>query len=257
MPKLPSNPEALMPLVGHLTELRQVLLISLTAFVVAAGGLMFWTNQLIKFLLTPLYQLHITPIQIRPMEYFFAMLKIATIGGIIAALPVFLWQGYRFTKPAIKPGQSGYVLLLAPVAIIMFATGVVFGYLTAYKVALRFLVLLGQGVAVPYISISEFIDFTISFLLPFGIVFEMPIAVIFLTKFGIITPSYLAGKRKYAFFITFVAAIILVPDPSLLTQSILAVPMYLLFEASVFLSRLVYRRRQGRVLPEPAQPSTI
>jgi len=242
-----------MPLMGHLTDLRQVLLISSAAFVIAAGGLMFYADQMLKFLLIPLYQLHVTPIQIRPMEYLFAMLKISTLGGVMVALPIFFWQGYRFIKPALKPNEGRYLFLLTPIAVLLFAGGVVFGYMTAYKVALRFLVLLGQGVAVPYISISEFINFTISFLVPFGLIFEMPLIVIFLTGIGVITPAFLAGKRKYAFFVTFVAAIVLVPDPSLLTQSILAVPMYLLFEVSVLLSRLVHRRRhRGRVLVEPA-----
>ncbi len=240
-----------MPILGHLTELRRVLVISLAAFLAAAGGLMFYANRILSFLLIPLYQLHITAIQIRPMEYLFVMLKVSTIGGVVAALPVFFWQGHRFIKPALRPREGRYIFVLIPLAVLMFAGGVVFGYLTAYKVALRFLVLLGQGVAIPYISISEFIDFTITFLLPFGLIFEMPLVVIFLTRLGIVTPDYLAGKRKYAFFITFVAAIILIPDPSLLTQSVLALPMYLLYEVSVFLSRIVHRRRrEGRVLAD-------
>jgi len=253
MAKAALGHQGVMPLVGHLSELRRALVISSAAFIAAAGALMFYANQILKFLLIPLYELHVTPIQVRPMEYLFVMLKIVTIGGVVVALPVILWQVYWFIKPALKPHEVRSMFLLVPVVVLLFGCGVVFAYLTAYKVALRFLVLLGEGVAVPYISISEFINFTISFLLPFGLIFEMPIAALLLTRLGIVTPSYLASKRKYAFFVAFLAAIILIPDPSLLTQSILAVPMYLLFEVSVFLSRLVHRqRRQAEVLAEPA-----
>jgi len=243
MARLSLQPGGLMPLMGHLTELRKALVISLVAFVIMAGGLMFYAGRILEFLLVPLNQLHIVPIQIRPMEYLFAMLKVSTIGGLFLALPVIFWQAYSFTKPALKPHERKYILLLLPIAVLLFAGGVVLAYFTAYAVALRFLVTLGAGVVTPYISISEYINFTLSFLLPFGLVFEMPMASMFLTRLGIITPGYLSSKRKYAFFFTFVLAIILIPDPSLFTQSMLAVPMYVLFEVSVLLSRLVQGRR--------------
>lgn len=243
MARLSLQPGGLMPLMGHLTELRRALVISAVAFIIMAGGLMLYAGTILKFMLIPLYRLHIVPIQIRPMEYLFAMLKISTIGGLFLALPVILWQGYSFAKPALRPHERKYILILLPIAIVLFVGGVVLAYFTAYGVALRFLVMLGAGVVTPYISISEYINFTLSFLLPFGLVFEMPMISIFLTRLGIITPAYLSSKRKYAIFFIFVLAIILIPDPSLFTQSMLAIPMYLLFEVSVLLSRLVQRRR--------------
>jgi sec-independent protein translocase protein TatC len=226
---------------GHLQELRRALVISATAFVVMAGGLMFYAGRILEFMLIPLNQLHIVPIQIRPMEYLFAMLKVSTIGGLFLALPVILWQAYSFTRPALKPQERKYILILLPIAVCLFLGGVVLAYFSAYGVALRFLVTLGAGVVTPYISISEYINFTLSFLLPFGLVFEMPMVAMFLTRIGMITPVFLASKRKYAFFFPFVLAILLIP--SLFTQSMLAVPMYILFEVSVLLSRLVQRRK--------------
>lgn len=237
------QPGGLMPLMGHLTELRRALVISLAVFVTAAGGLMFYAGPILQFMLIPLKQLHIVPIQIRPLEYLLTMLKVSTIGGLFLALPVFFWQGYSFARPALKPHERKYVLLLLPIAVLLFLGGVVLAYITAYGVAIRFLVTLGAGVVTPYISISDYINFTLSFLLPFGLVFEMPIVSMFLTRLGIITPDYLSSKRKYAIFFTFVLAIILIPDPSLFTQSMLAIPMYILFEVSILLSRLVQRRR--------------
>jgi len=228
---------------GHLTELRRALVISAAAFVVMAGGLMAYANRILEFMLLPLDRLHIVPIQIRPMEYLFAMLKVSTIGGLFLALPVIFWQLYSFARPALKPHERKYILILLPISVLLFVGGVVLAYFSAYGVALRFLVMLGSGVVTPYISISEYINFTLSFLLPFGLVFEMPMVSMFLTRIGIITPGFLASKRKYAFFFTFVLAIVLIPDPSLFTQSMLAVPMYILFEVSVLLSRLVQRRK--------------
>ncbi|MDA8336748.1 MAG: twin-arginine translocase subunit TatC [Peptococcaceae bacterium] len=252
MARLGLHPGGLMPLMGHLTELRRALIISAVAFVVMAGGIMIYANRILEFMLVPLNQLHIVPIQTKPMEYLFVMLKISTIGGLFLALPVILWQVYSFARPALKPHERRYVLILLPITVLLFVGGVVLAYFSAYRVALRFLVTLGEGVVTPYITISEFINFTISFLLPFGLVFEMPMVSMFLTRIGIITPGYLAGKRKYAFFFIFVLAIILIPDPSLFTQSMLAVPMYVLFEVSILLSRLVQRRKLAARVAEPA-----
>lgn len=250
--KLGLHPGGLMPLMGHLTELRRALMISAAAFIAAAGALMVYADRILKFMLIPLNQLHIVPIQIRPMEYLFAMLKVSTIGGLFLALPVIFWQLYAFARPALKPHERKYVLILLPIAVLLFVSGVVLAYFSAYKVALRFLITLGAGVVTPYISISEYINFTISFLLPFGLVFEMPMVSMFLTRIGVITPAFLCSKRKYALFFTFVLAIILIPDPSLFTQSMLAVPMYILFEVSVLLSRLVQRRKLRARGNEPA-----
>jgi len=245
----------LMTVMEHLEELRRVLVISAVAFVAAAGGLMFFADRIVKFLLIPLYKVHVSVIQIRPLEYLFVLLKVSTVGGLILALPVLLWQAWRFIKPGLEPREGRLVFALVPVILVLFLGGVVFGYFTVYQVALRFVVMLGQGVVMPYISISEYIDFTISFLLPFGFVFEMPVVSLILTRLGLITPSYLARQRKYAFFFTFVLAIVLIPDPSLFTQSLLALPMYLLFEVSILLSRIVERRRRSVVAAQtlPAQ----
>jgi sec-independent protein translocase protein TatC len=251
MAKLGLHPGGLMPLMDHLTELRRALIISAVAFLVMAGAVMIYAGRIIQFMLLPLDRLHVVPIQIRPMEYLFAMLKVSTIAGLFLALPVIFWQFYSFAGPALQPRERRYVLFLLPVAVLLFVAGVVLAYFSAYGVALRFLVTLGAGVVTPYISISEYINFMLSFLLPFGLVFEMPMVSMFLTRIGIITPGFLANKRKYAFFFTFVLAIVLIPDPSLFTQSLLAVPMYILFEVSVVVSKLVYRRKKkvGAVAP--------
>jgi len=249
------GPQGLMTIIEHLEELRRVLVISAIAFVAAAGGLMFFADRILRFMLVPLYRVHISVIQIRPMEYLFVLLKISTVGGLILALPVLLWQAWGFIKPALQPREGRLVFATVPVIVVLFLGGVVFGYFTVYQVALKFIVLLGRGVVMPYISISEYVDFTISFLLPFGFIFEMPVLAIILTRLGLISPSYLARQRKYAFFLTVVLAIVLIPDPSLFTQSLLALPMYLLFEVSILLSRIVERRRQAVVASQalPAQ----
>lgn len=228
----------------HLEELRRVLIISLLAVLVGTVVAFFYSDRLLALLKRPITQLNLHLIFIGVTEGFFTKIKVALYGGIVLAFPVVIWQLWRFVSPALYPHERRYILILMPVAIMLFAGGIVFAYFTVFPVATVFLLTI-SGDLEPMITISQYVSFAVSFLIPFGLVFELPLVVMFLTRLGIITPQFLATKRKYALLIAFIIGAVLTPTPDPISQTMMALPMYILYEVSIIVSRFIRAKRKA------------
>lgn len=238
--------EPTMTIVEHLEELRRVLVVSILAVLIATTVVFsLFREQLFLLAVAPLKELNLPLIYISPTEAFFTKVKICIIGGVMVSLPVVMWQVWSFVMPALRVQERRLVYTLLPSSIILFAGGVLFAYYTVFRLAARFLlVTTGQGLQA-MITVSKYVSFLLSFLLPFGFVFELPLVVLLLTRLGLVTPSFLAKNRKYAILCTFIIAAALTPGPDIVSQMLMAAPMLVLYEVSVLISRLVKAKKEA------------
>ena len=179
-----------------------------------------------------------------PAEALISRVKLAFSIGLVLGLPIILYQLWALFVPAMDRRQRNTTLLLVPVVSLLFVVGVAFALAAVLPAALRFLLAFGGDQLQQEISVSNYISFIISFALPFGAVFELPVVVVFLTRLGLIRPGTLARNRKYIIFGIFVVAAVLTP-PDVISQLMLALPILILFELSLVLSRWVQPKERG------------
>ncbi|RNC29615.1 MAG: Sec-independent protein translocase protein TatC [Candidatus Dichloromethanomonas elyunquensis] len=238
-----------MPLFEHLKELRKVLLFS--AYAIALGTITGWvlSDEVYHFLAQPLSGLRdVHFITITPMEPVFVKLQVSVVFGVLVALPIVMWQIWSFILPALNKNEKKYLYLTVPWSIILFIGGAAFCYYFVLPVGLKFLLFAGGGAveSTPFVTKSSYLSFIITFLLCFGVVFQLPIVLLLLIRLGYLSPKTLAKHRKWAFFIIVILAVIISPTPDLLTQLLMAGPMYLLYEISIWLGYLVVRNKRKK-----------
>jgi len=237
-----------MSITEHLGDLRKVLIISLIAVAVTSSVMFgFFREQLLDFIMQPLIALGVPLVYLRITEAFFAQFKLCLLVGLILAMPIILYEIWYFIAPALKPGEKKLVRIVVPLAIILFFVGAVFAYFTILQVMIRFLVLFGGEELLPMLSIDLYISFLARVLVPFGLIFEMPIISYFVTKVGWLTPQWMIKNRKWAFLISFIVGAILTPSGDPLSQSLMALPIYLLYEISIIVAKVTTNRakREG------------
>jgi len=244
------NPEKELSIYQHLGELRRVLVISLFAVVLMAIGAYYFTDRILQVLLEPVTQEGYNIVFIGITEALMTKIKLSLAVGFIIALPVILWQSWTFIAPALKAHERRYVRWFVLTAFVGFISGVAFGFFVVYRMGVKFLLQFAGPELVPMLTIGNYISFTISFLLPFGLVFQLPLAAFFLSKVGIISYPLLAKSRKYAFLGILVVSAAITPTPDLFTLSVMAGPMYLLFELSIWITRIVERGKEKRAREE-------
>lgn len=237
-----------MPLQGHLKELRKLFIVS--GLTLLAGSFIIfltWGDWLFQFLTSPLKNLDIPVISIRVTEIFTTKIKLSLLAGLVISFPVIMVQIWGFIAPALTRSEKRMAAVLVPLSILLFAAGLSFAYFTVFPVAVRFLLLMVTEGLSPMITVGEYLSFTVAFFIPFGIAFEMPLVVYTLGKLGIISPAALSRNRKYALLLVLVAAAILTPGPDVVSQLMMAVPVYLLYELSIWVLYLVRRREKRKI----------
>jgi len=233
-----------MSLTEHLGDLRRVLLVSIVALVIATITVYFgFRDQLLVLIMRPIKELGINPVFITPGEAFFTTIKICIVASIFLALPIILWEAWGFILPALHSYERRLVYMLMPASILLFVGGVVFGYFIVFPLAIHFFLVTASEGFMPLITISRYFAFLTMFVLPFGAAFQLPLVVMLLTHLGLITPKFLAKNRKFAILIIFIMAAILTP-PDVISQVFMALPVIMLYEASIWISFLVRRRKE-------------
>lgn len=247
------QPGAQMSLLEHLEELRTALIRILITIGVGFGICWFFHRQLRTFLIRPLIQA--LPEGSRQLiftkvpEAFFAYLWISFIAGFVVTSPVIFYHIWRFIAPGLYRHERRYALTFVLVSSFLFLTGTAMAYSYVFPFGFTFFMKFGGEYVSPFIRLTDYLRFTSRLLLAFGLVFEMPIIIVFLTRMGVVNPSSLAKKRKYIVLILFTASAILTP-PDVITQLMMAGPLLLLFEISLWLARLFERRREKETAPK-------
>jgi len=178
----------------------------------------------------------------KPGEGFVTYFQVAMIVAIVLSLPVMTYQAIAFVMPALLPHEKKYLYMAVPGGMISFTIGLLFGYVLLLPVAIQFLITFGTsnvegGIQVLW-SFGEYMDTVTTLLFWMGLSFETPLLMFFLTKLRILSPQRVAGFRKYALILAFVIGAIITPTPDPLNQTIVSLPLYLLFELGLLLSRL-------------------
>ena len=234
-----------MTILSHLEELRKVIIISLIAIVVASIVSFAFIEQIMAVLTKPLAEQGINLVVTALTEGIFTKFKIALVAGTILASPIILWQIWQFIVPALYPHERRYLSRLIPISVILFVAGVVFAYTTVFPVAVYILIQLGSEFE-PMFTIGKYLSFTLTFLIPFGLIFEFPLVIYFLTSIGVVTPEWLVRNRRYAIVITVILAAVLTPGPDPISQLIMALPMAVLYEAGILVSKVVANKKRKR-----------
>jgi sec-independent protein translocase protein TatC len=185
-------------------------------------------------------------IALKPTEIFVSYLKVAFYTGIAMAMPLLVYQLFRFLAPGLTKTERRWILLSLPAITLFFVGGVVFCYFLVLPSALDFLLNFGTDDVEAQVSISEFLSFVTTFLLAVGVSFQTPIIVFLLSKLGIATPKRLSRFRRWAYVLAFIAAAIITPTPDPVNQIIVAVPIILLYELGIIFARLGNRQPKNR-----------
>ncbi len=229
-----------MTLVEHLDELRRRILISLAAIAIGAC-IAFWKiKPIVAYLAKPVGHL----VFLSPTEAFMAYFKLAFFAGLFLASPVILSQIWGFASSALKEKERKTLLFFLPFSVILFLCGAAFAFFIVIPLALKFLINFAGPEVLPVISISEYLSFITILTLVFGVVFELPAVIIILAKLGMVTPAFLSKNRRWAVLVIFITAAVLTPTPDAFTQILMAVPLIFLYEVSIWVSRLVYIKRE-------------
>lgn len=194
----------------------------------------------------PAFQAKIHTLQtLTPVEAFMVNMKLATVVGLVLVSPYILREIWVFAVPALKASERQALLIVFSLGLFFFAGGVFFGYSVIIPLALGFLMNYNMSFHfIPQWTLNGYFNFVMNFLLVFGLVFELPLILAALVSIGIATPAFLAHKRKHAIVGIFILSAFLAPSPDPVTQTIVAVPLVLLYEVGIWLSYLVVRRQQ-------------
>ncbi len=226
-------------LLEHIEELRARILKSAVFLIVISCLVYTYVDPILSVLVKPVGEL----VFIAPQEAFTSKIAIAFFGGLFLSAPFMLYQIWQFVSSALKRDEKRYVLIFAPLSLVFFIAGSIFGYITIVPIGMKFLLGFATDFLTPTITISRYISFIGTLTLAFGIIFELPLISLFLTKIGVVTPVFLSGKRRHAIIFIFITAAMLTP-PDVVTQCLMAVPLLVLYEVGIIFSRLAYRRRK-------------
>ena len=237
--------EKRLSILGHLTELRKRLTRSVIAVVITTIIAFIFYQKIFDILIYPAGDINL--IFVEMTEMIGTVMRVCLISGVILAIPYLTYEFIMFVAPALTPKEKRYVYLILPWISLMFAGGVVFGYFILIPPATRFLITFGSDIATPQIKIGNYVSVVTRLLLAIGLVFEMPVVTTFLARLGVVSSQWLASKRKMAIILAFVLAAIITPTFDPINQSLVAVPLVILYELSIWLARLVQKKKAEAV----------
>jgi sec-independent protein translocase protein TatC len=236
-----------LPLVAHLTELRDRLLRALLAILIIFIGLFPFANEIYTFVSEPLRALlpeGATMIATEVASPFLTPFKLTLFAAIFLAMPYVLYQLWSFIAPGMYRQEKKLAIPLLISSVGLFYAGAAFAYFVVFPLIFAFFTSVGPEDITIMTDINSYLDFVLKLFFAFGLAFEIPIAAVLMIWAGITTPEELAKKRPYIIIGCFVFGMLLTP-PDIISQSLLAIPMWILFEFGVFFGRFVRRDSGG------------
>ena len=233
--------EKKMPFLEHLEELRWTLLRSLVSIFLAAVICFIFSKQIVDFLRWPGPE-DLKLIYLSPTEGFMIYIKVALFSGLVVALPYVSYEFWRFVVPGLLEKERKLVPPIVFFTVFCFALGGAFAYLLIIPFGLKFLLGFQTEYLEATIAIGKYLGFVVTLILVFGVVFELPVLSFFLSKIGLLTPEFLRSKRRYGIVTIFILAAFVTP-PDIMTQLMLAGPLIILYEISIWVSAVVVRKK--------------
>ena len=247
------NPKAEMPFLDHLEELRWRILWSLLAVILGfAAGLFVVTNpniDVMQILLDPAQDLfggEWLPQALSPTDHFFVLLKVSLWIGLILASPTLVHQVWYFLAPALEKHEKRAIVPALYMGLVLFLAGVAVAYFIVLPVSLRFLIGIGTEFMTQGWTANLYYGFIVKLLLAMGLIFELPVVILVLSVLGLVTPRFLRTKRRHAIVAGTILASMISPGDLLVATAVMTGALILLYEFSIFLSVLVWRKREER-----------
>jgi sec-independent protein translocase protein TatC len=238
---------------GHLTELRKRLTWSAAVVVVAVIACFIFRNDIFAILRYPLHGTKYRDITggqdwyaFSVGEPFMAALKVSIYAGLLCALPFLLYQFWAFILPGLYEREKKSVMPYMALSTGLFLGGVVFGYMVVLPIGLKWLVGFASGQFKLILHVDAYVTFISMFLLAFGAVFELPMIMMLLAWAGIVDYKKMTKWRKYAVLMNAVIAMVITPSQDPISMILMLIPLLILYEFGILLSRLVYKRRERR-----------
>lgn len=246
-----------LPVTAHLSELKERIIVSLSVVVISSGVCFYFSEYIFSLLILPMSSslslslsypfISLEAIKnantelvfIAPAEALWMHFKISLISGIVISSPIILYEFWEFVAPGLLQKEKKYVFPFVIITMFLFLFGAVFCFMVVLPFAMNFLLTYKTAVLKPMLSVGRYIDFSLKFIVAFGAIFELPVVLVFLTRMGIVTPKSLAKNRKYAIVLAFVVAAFLTPTPDAFNQSLMALPIVLLYEAGIWASKIL------------------
>lgn len=240
--KKKKNKEKEMDFVGHLSELRNRLIVTGVIFIFFFIGAFIYIKDIYAFFQKDIdFILKITS----PGDIIWIYFMIAGLVAIICTLPILCLQLWLFIKPGLTDREKKASLSYIPAIFILFIAGLGFGYFLFIELILPFLLSLNDGMFEELFTVEKYFRFVFRVTIPFAILFEIPIITMFLTSLGILTPTFMKKMRKYAYLILLIVGAVVTP-PDIVLHIIVAIPLFILYEISIYLSSIVYRKKERK-----------
>jgi len=249
------------PLTEHLGELRNRIVFSFIAVLVTFAASFYFSEDLFRLLSAPLHNTvsfsisspyvsfhpgkhpDLKLIFIAPAEAVWMHIKISFISAFIVSSPIIFYEIWKFIAPGLLERERKYAIPFVFTTTFLFLLGSLFCFIIILPFAMNFLLTYKTENLQPMISVGKYIDFCLKFILSFGAIFELPVMMVFLTKMRVVTPEFLAKNRKYSVLIAFVLAALLTPTPDAFNQTLMAIPIIVLYEAGIWASRIMNRKK--------------
>ena len=249
------------PLTEHLVEARNRIIVSLVVILATFMACFHFSEDIFRLLNLPLHYtlnfsseapyLSFVPGKLfdyklavlRPAEALWTHIKISFISAFIISSPIIFYEIWKFLAPGLLEKERKYALPFVLTTSSLFLVGALFCFAIVLPFAINFLLNYKMENLQTNWTLGYYIDFCLKFILAFGAIFELPVVTVFLTKLGIVTPDYLAKHRKYAVLIAFVVAALLTPTPDAFNQTLMAVPIIILYEVGILASRILNKKK--------------
>lgn len=240
-----------MSFLDHLEELRWHVVKALIGWIVATALCAFYAEFIVsKLLLGPLEAAGLKAQVLAPYGIVLLYMQTVLICGFILSMPNTLYWLWRFVSPGLLPKERRYISWLVGFTSLCFFAGVAFGYFILIPTALDFFAHFGTDKIQLNISIDRYVSFVLALILGAGLVFELPMISYILSKMGILTPAFMRHYRRHSIVAILIIAAAVTPTPDIITQLLLAVPMILLYELSIFISSVVTRNKEREATGE-------
>ena len=239
----------------HLVELRRRLIICVIGIGVGFVLSYYFSEKLFYVLMKPMIEAlpeggYSKLVYTAPHEAFMTYFKVSLIAGTALAMPLILFEVWRFIAPGLCRQEKVLAFPLLLFSTIFFVGGVFFAYFFVFPQAFKFFTSFSSDRLTPLISTREYLSFSAQFLLAFGLIFELPIFIFFLSRLGIVDASLLRRQRRYAILVIFIVAAVLTPTPDAFTQCMMAGPLLILYETSIWIAHFFGRPKCTMAQPE-------
>lgn len=229
-------------IIEHLTEFRRRFLAVLACFfLVFLVGLLF-SADIYRWLTSNFVQKLLV---LGPDDILWIYISLASLVAFSLTLPFLVYQVWEFVRPALRANEARAVFAYIPATFLCFVLGLAFGFYFVTPAILQVLLSLGEGLFETRLTAQNYLSFVFHTTIPIACLFELPVLVSFLTSIGLLNPKFLVKYRRYAYFILLVLAVVLTPADFISDLS-MTVPLILLYEVSILLSRIIYQRKSTR-----------